>query len=113
MINWLSTDDVVLQTIGERLKAIRIAAGYSQQHLATSCGVSVPVIARMENGDGGVKIATWIGALRVLGQIQNFELLVPDPQPTPYDYTEAVKPKRQRAPRSDRKVRKTQWKWGD
>jgi len=112
LINWLSTNENVLQTLGMRLKAFRIAAGYSQQKLAETCGVSVPVIGRMENGDGGVKFVTWIDALRVLGKLQNLEMLLPDDELTPYDYVEAVRPKRQRAPRSDRKIRKIEWKWG-
>jgi len=112
LINWTSTNECVLQTLGLRLKSLRIAAGYSQQKLAEACGVSVPVIGRMESGDGGVKIATWIDALRALGKLQNFEMLLPDYELTPYDYAEAVRPQRQRAPRSDRKIRKSEWKWG-
>lgn len=95
------------------MKADRIAGGMTQRQLAKDCGVSVPVIARMENGDGGVKISTWVAVLRALGKLQNLDALIPAITMTPYDYAKAAQPKRQRAPRSDRKVKKSEWKWGD
>lgn len=113
IIDWQSTDVAILRTLGERLKHLRLAVGCSQQQLAESCGVSVPVIVRMERGDGGVKFATWIAALRVLGKIQNLEQLLPEAVPTPYDYAESAKPQRQRAPRSDRKRLPNKWEWGE
>jgi len=112
-ITWQTTNEQALQTLGERLKALRLAAGHTQRRLAELCGVSVPVVVRMESGDGGVRIATWLDALRALGQLQNLEQLIPEVQPTPYDFAEVSKPKRQRAPRSDRKLKTNDWKWGD
>jgi len=75
--------------------------------------VSVPVISRMEGGDGGVKVATWVDALSALGKLQNLEMLLPDLELTPYDFAKAVKPKRRRAVRSDCKRKTMKWEWAE
>jgi len=106
----MTTDINALRTLGERLKTLRIAAGYSQARFAEMCGVSIPVVVRMESGDGGVRFATWIAALRALGKMQNLDMFLPEMEVTPYDEVEKLH--RQRAMRSDCKRTPAKWKWG-
>lgn len=49
-ITYGMTDDYILKVLGEHFKQIRINAGYSQQDLATSTGLTRKTISSIENG---------------------------------------------------------------
>lgn len=82
-MDWNSlSNDSVIQVISKRLKAHRINKKLTQQQLADRAGVSLFTIAQIEKGKS-VSLSMLIPVLRVLRLIDNFELLVPEPQISP------------------------------
>ncbi len=89
----------VLQQIGDRLRAERLARNESQTRFAARIGVSVPTLRRMEQGDASAQIGHWLTALTLLGRIADAEALLA-PRYSLFDAAaQADKPVRQRARR--------------
>ncbi len=89
----------VLQQLGDRLRAERVARNESQTRFAARIGVSVPTLRRMEQGDATAQIGHWLTALTLLGRIADAETLLA-PRYSLFDAAaQAEKPVRQRARR--------------
>lgn len=104
------SNDVILKELGQRIKDIRIGRSITQKELAHSAGVSFSTVVRIENGEG-VNIENLMRIMRMLGLLQNFNILIPEQLPTPEEVF-MDKPKRQRASKA-KKDNKQEWKWGD
>ena len=76
------SDTAILNKLGTRLKASRIARGMKQQELATESGVGVSTIAKIESGQS-VSLSLLISVMRTLGLLENLDLLVPEQKPSP------------------------------
>ena len=85
----------ILIELGKRIKDIRISQSITQEELAHSAGLSFSTVVRVEKGEGS-NIENLMKILRVLNLVQNFDLLVPEQQPSPEELFKN-KPKRQRA----------------
>ncbi len=93
------TSQPVLQQLGDRLRAERVARNESQTRFAARIGVSVPTLRRMEQGDATAQIGHWLTALTLLGRIAEAETLLA-PRYSLFDAAaQAEKPVRQRARR--------------
>lgn len=121
MADILLNDDEVLNVLGNRLTARRIALGLTQAKLATEAGVSKRTVERMEAGHSA-EIVTWIRVLRVLGILGNLQQMIPQAGPTPMQLLQQQKKSyiRKRAPRKDRtagqakkKAQTKPWVWGE
>ncbi len=89
----------ILQQLGDRLRAERVARNESQTRFAARIGVSVPTLRRMEQGDATAQIGHWLTALTLLGRIADAEALLA-PRYSLFDAAaQAEKPVRQRARR--------------
>ncbi len=89
----------ILQQLGDRLRAERLARNESQTRFAARIGVSVPTLRRMEQGDATAQIGHWLTALTLLGRIADAETLLA-PRYSLFDAAaQAEKPVRQRARR--------------
>lgn len=89
----------LLQLLGARLRAERLARNESQTRFAARLGVSVPTLRRMEQGDATAQIGHWLTALTLLGRIGDAETLLA-PRYSLFDAAvQAEKPVRQRARR--------------
>jgi len=89
----------VLQQLGDRLRAERIARNESQSRFAARIGVSVPTLRRMEQGDASAQIGHWLTALILLGRIADAEAWLA-PRYSLFDIAaQHEKPVRQRARR--------------
>ncbi len=87
----------ILQQLGDRLRAERLARNESQARFAARVGVSVPTLRRMEQGDASAQIGYWLTALILLGRIADAEALLA-PRYSLFDAAaQAEKPVRQRA----------------
>lgn len=70
---------VALATLGEHLAVARLRRNESQRQWAQRIGVSIPTLARMENGDPTVSLGVYATALWLLGLAGGLaELASPD-----------------------------------
>ena len=109
-IETFSSNIAILQELGKRLKAQRIASNITREALARKSGVSLSTIARMENGQS-VSIDVWLSVLRGLNLLVNAEMLIPEIQISPIDEMQYGY-RRQRAS-AKKETNKNNWKWGD
>jgi len=64
-----------IEALGQRLRAARMRRSITQQVMAERVGVSVPTIAKLENGDPSTSLATVLRALTVLGLGGDIDLI--------------------------------------
>lgn len=75
-------DQVLVKEIGRRIKAMRLAANWSQAALAAKAGLSTPSMSHLEDGKGA-QLSSVLRVLRALSQLDNLELAFPEPRPSP------------------------------
>jgi putative transcriptional regulator len=98
--------------LGGRLAKIRLNYNLTQAKLATQAGVSKRTVERLESGAVATQLSGFIRVCRVLNMIERFDLLIPEPVPSPIALLKMAGRKRQRA--SSTKPVKTlakKWKW--
>lgn len=99
----------ILKEMGQRIKDIRIGQSMTQKELCEKAGVSFKTIVRIESGEGS-NINNLIRIIRVLGFVENFDLLIPEQEQLP----EELYPKRNKRKRASKpKQETTNWEWGD
>ena len=109
-----ATDEVVLGELGGRLTRIRLERNLTQAQLAEQAGVSKRTVQRLETGAVATQLSGFIRVCRVLDVIERFDLLIPEPVPSPVEQLKLAGRKRQRA--SAAKIAKPsakKWQWGD
>lgn len=107
-------DGVVLRELGERLTRIRLERNLTQAALAEQAGVAKRTVERLEAGEVATQLSGFLRVCRVLGLLERFDALVPEPRPSPIEQLKLQGRKRQRA--SGAKTGATQpkkWTWGD
>ena len=69
----LFTPETICRTLGERLRALRLARNLSQQDLAAMSGVSLSTVRRLESaGQGGIQALVQVAlALRATDGLQD------------------------------------------
>ena len=95
--------------IVSRIKQDRILSDITQEKLADMAMVSVRTIKRFEAGEE-ISLLNFVRILNALDLLENFDMLVPDPELRPSLHIPEYKP-RKRA--SVKRVPKPDWKWGD
>jgi len=109
-----ATDEVVLGELGGRLARIRLDRNLSQAQLATQAGVSKRTVERLEAGTVGTQLSGFIRVCRALNLIERFDLLVPEPVPSPVEQLKMAGRKRQRASTAKpAEASAKKWQWGD
>lgn len=91
----------VLNELRKRIKDIRISHSITQKELAKEAGVSYNTVIRLENV---IKI------MRVLGILQNINLLIPEQELTPDEIFKGITKRKQA---SRKTLQENEWKWGD
>ena len=113
-ITELHTDQTILQELGARIAALRLARNLTQAVLAEEAGVSRSTVERLESGAVALQLSGFLRVCRVLGLIDGLNMLVPEPGPSPVEQLKLQGRKRQRA--STRKAaagKAGPWTWGD
>jgi transcriptional regulator with XRE-family HTH domain len=64
-----------IEALGQRLRAARMRRSMTQEVMAEREGVSVPTLAKLENGDPSTSLATVLRALTVLGLADDIDLI--------------------------------------
>jgi transcriptional regulator with XRE-family HTH domain len=109
-----ATDAVILGELGGRLAKIRLEHNLTQAQLATQAGVSKRTVERLETGAVATQLSGFIRVCRVLDVIERFDLLVPEPVPSPVEQLKMAGRKRQRASTTKpAKPSAKKWQWGD
>ena len=80
-------DEMILQKIGERLKAVRLKQNITQQRLAEDSGVSLSSVKKIENGEIR-SLDSFVRILRTLGKLEVLQPLVEEEQLSPSEYFE-------------------------
>jgi len=69
---------LVLNSLGQRLEARRLARNERQEVFAARLGISPPTYRKMVKGDPNVKVGYWIQAINLMGSIDEIgSLLAP------------------------------------
>ena len=74
----LSNNESILKDFGERLKQVRINANLTQKELAERSGLTKQSISNLERGAQNISFNGLIELLRVLGLVENLQLLLPE-----------------------------------
>jgi transcriptional regulator with XRE-family HTH domain len=64
-----------IEALGQRLRAARMRRSMTQEVMAERVGVSVPTIAKLENGDPSTSLATVLRILTALGLADDIDSL--------------------------------------
>lgn len=113
MITTLMTDAAVLVELGGRLERVRLERNVTQAELAREAGVSRRTLVRLEQGEEGVGATALLRVMRALGLLEQFDLLVPEPLPSPIEQLRLQGRRRQRASRTRADDGGPPWVWGD
>jgi transcriptional regulator with XRE-family HTH domain len=109
-----ATDAVILGELGGRLAKIRLDHNLTQAQLATQAGVSKRTVERLEAGAVATQLSGFIRVCRVLNLIERFDLLIPEPLPSPVAQLKSGGKKRQRASTTKpARLSAKKWQWGD
>lgn len=107
------SDAVLLVELGRRIAQYRLNRNLTQAELALEAGVSQRTLTRCEHGES-VQAASLIRILRALQMLENFEMLIPEPAPSPLQQLKRQGKQRQRASsKSTIPKPKTPFVWGD
>lgn len=114
-IDKLMTDETIIGELGARLARIRLDRDLTQAELADTAGVGLRTVQRLEKGTAAPQLSMFIRILRALDIIENFDLLIPEPIPSPMQQLKLQGRLRQRASGKEHKVAepKGAWTWGD
>lgn len=108
-ITYGMTDDYILKILGEHFKQMRINAGYSQQDLAITSGLTRKTISSIENG----KSASTGNIVALLRGLKRLDVLSVLDTPVPVSPIAAAKagrnPQRVRSKNKQKKTEQSEW----
>jgi transcriptional regulator with XRE-family HTH domain len=113
-IDYKMTDDALLQLIGERLAALRLARNLTQRQVAEEAGLGLRTVQRLEQGAAATHLSGFIRVCRVLGLLERLDTFIPEPPVSPMAQLQQQGRKRRRA--SGRKAATgvlKKWSWGE
>jgi transcriptional regulator with XRE-family HTH domain len=109
------TDDAIIEELGQRLARLRLDQDMTQAELAHEAGVGVRTVQRLEAGTVAPQLTMFIRICRALGIVEHFNLLVPEPIPSPMQQLKMRGKLRKRASGKSSAVAEDPgpWKWAD
>jgi len=108
------TDELVLKEIGARIARVRLDKNLTQVELTTQAGIGLKTLQRLEAGQAGTQLSSFIRILRALGILEQLETFLPSPKESPIAMLKLKSKQRQRAskPTGD-PANNAQWTWGE
>lgn len=86
---YMLADAIILNRMGNHLKAVRLRQNITQQSLADTAGVSLSSLKKIEKGE--IKsFDSFLRILRTLGKLDVLQPLVDEEQLSPNEYYELV-----------------------
>ncbi len=107
------TDTTLLKLIGARLARLRLSMNLTQEQLATQAGLGVRTVQRLELGMAATQLSGFLRICRVLGLIEHFEALIPEPAPSPLAQMKLRGKERKRATALKVAEPAGKWQWAD
>lgn len=107
------SDDALLKLLGERLARQRLAKNLTQQQLAQQAGLGLRTVQRLELGAAATQLSGFARVCRVLGLVEGFDLLIPEPQPSPLAQLKLQGKQRRRASAPKSAAPATPWQWAE
>ena len=86
---YMLADAVILNRIGQHLKAVRLKQNITQQSLAEAANVSLSTIKKMENGEIR-SFDSLLRVLRILGKLDVLQPLTEEEPLSPSEYYDMV-----------------------
>lgn len=113
-INPNMTDEALLKLIGERLAGLRLARNLTQGQLAQQAGLGLRTVQRLELGAAATRLSGFVRVCRVLGLVENLEMLIPEPMVSPMAQLKQQGRTRRRATGGKAQFGATKkWTWGE
>jgi transcriptional regulator with XRE-family HTH domain len=111
-----SIDEALLKRLGARIARIRLNLNLTQEQLAEQAGLGLRTVQRLELGAAATQLSGFIRICRVLGLVEGFDTLIPEPTLSPVAQLKLRGKQRLRA--SPNKVEpssvsKSAWQWAD
>ena len=107
------TDDALLQRIGERLAALRLARNLTQRQLAEQAGLGLRTVQRLEQGAAATHLSGFIRVCRVLGLVEQLDAFIPEPPASPMAQLQQQGRRRRRASGKTAAGAAKKWSWGE
>lgn len=109
------SDQAILRQIGERLAHIRLSKDLTQQAVAEQAGMSLRTLQRLESGEAATQLSGVIRLCRALGILEQLDLFIPPPTPSPMQLLKLKGKERQRASGKDLAVKEERkpWTWAE
>ena len=109
-----ATDEAILREFGGRLARARLERNLTQAQIAAQAGISKRTVQRLESGSVATQLSGFIRVCRALDVIERFDVLIPEPVPSPVEQLKLRGRRRQRASaRGVAKRSSKKWQWGD
>ena len=107
-------DDSVLQELGARLAAARLARDLTQAELAAEAGVSKRTLERLEKGQAATRLSGFVRVCRALKLLDRLDALIPAAAAaSPLVELERQGKRRRRASGSRVQQPRKPWTWGE
>ena len=111
-IDFLSSNEQILEELGKRIKAARIDTPLTQDELAERAGISLSTVAAIERG-ADARMGSYLCMLRALGMLENVNAFVPEIPLRPTQLAELGRGRKRATSPSHRKAANDAWAWGD
>jgi transcriptional regulator with XRE-family HTH domain len=107
-----TADAAVLKQVGGRLERLRLAQNLTQAQLAEQAGLGLSTVQRLESGVAATQLSGFIRVCRVLGLLEGFVTLIPEPAVSPVAQLKLQGHTRKRASGRKQKSGKSgKWSW--
>lgn len=114
IIDNAAADAAVLQELGQRLAAARLARNLTQVELAAEAGVSKRTLERLETGQAATQLSGFVRVCRALRLLDRLDALVPAAAAaSPLVELERQGKRRRRASGSKAQQPRKPWTWGE
>jgi len=108
----LTSNEAILEKLGNRLARRRIAMELTQADLAERAGISKRTVERIEAGKS-TQTATLVSILRILDLLESLYAMLPAEGPRPMDLLKLKGKERQRASKKRTDQHEESWSWDD
>ena len=106
--------DLAIAELGRRVAQRRVRRNISQEEFAQRAGISRSSLQRLEKGDVGTRLATFMAALRALGLTEALDAALPEESASPIEVFESLKKSEPRKRSRSAAIKAgTPMKWGD